>query len=170
MTVPPYPTNPAEQQPRPAGPAPQEVETAFRLLIASVVIGLLGSLLSLPNFSSLVDETVKASNGTVTEATARTGIIVGLVIGLVILALYLFFVFQMRKGKNWARITLTVLGALNVVFTLIGFASASALVGTGALGLLNVLISVVGALLVVAAIYFMFRPAANAYFTAPTYR
>ncbi|MBA2309402.1 MAG: hypothetical protein H0W01_08935 [Pseudonocardiales bacterium] len=169
MTVPPYPTNPAEQ-PRAAGPAPKEVETAFRLLMANVVIGIIGSILSFATIPSLVDERIRTSDLPNVEAAVRTGIIIGVVIGLVILALYIFFAFQMRGGKNWARITLTVLGALSVVFTLIGIGTYSSLIATGLFGVLSVVISLIQLGLVIAAIYFMFRPAANAYFTTPLYR
>ncbi len=140
MTVPSYPSG-AGAQSVPAGPAPKEVETAFRLWIANVVLGIIGAVMSFA-LSAL-----------------------GVVIALIFAALYLLFAFKMRQGRNWARITLTVLGGIGVLMGVLGL-----LFSTGALGVLGLLLSIVQLVLIVAAIYFMFRPAANAYFTAPSYR
>lgn len=88
------------------------------------------------------------------------------VIGLVLLALVVATVFQMRKGRNWARIVLAVLGGLSALSLLLGFANAGSLLGLGGLGVLSVLISVVQLVLLLGAILLMFRGGANAYFAA----
>jgi hypothetical protein len=171
MTVPPYPTNPSEQ-PRTAGPAPKEVETAFRLLMANVALGIIAAIVTFSSISSVVDQRLRDQglSATTTESALRATYITGAVVALIFLGLYVFFAFQMRGGKNWARITLTVLGALSVIFGLIGIGGYSALLASGFLGVLSVIISLAQLVLIVAAIYFMFRPAANAYFTTPLYR
>ena len=89
------------------------------------------------------------------------GLVVALVIGLILLALEIFFMFKMRAGHNWARIVLTVLGVLSILASLYGLTQGFT-VGT--------IFSVISLLVVAAAIVFMYKPAARAYFsTKPQY-
>ncbi len=72
----------------------------------------------------------------------------------------------MRKGRNWARIVLTVVGVLALlagVFLLVG---AGLLFSIGALGVVTVLLSAIQIGLAIAAMVFMYRPDAKAYFAA----
>ncbi len=175
MTVPSYPSG-AGEQPAPAGHAPKEVENAFRLWIANAVLGLIGVILTFALMGAIVDAALKNAGvsrsqlGAAGEAQVRAGMITGVIIGVILIALYVFFAFQMRAGKNWARITLTVLGAIGVIFILIGFGGFGILLNAGPLGVLSVILTIVQLLLVIGAIFFMWRPAANAYFSAPSYR
>ena len=75
------------------------------------------------------------------------GVVIG-IIGVVLAALMVFFAFKARAGRNWARITLTVLGALVLLYHLFGFSL---------LGLVIVLV-------VAAAVVTMYLPASKAYF------
>jgi hypothetical protein len=74
---------------------------------------------------------------------------------VIVYGLWLMFVLFMRSGKNWARIVLAVLSGLWLVTTLFGIAAAT---GVG------IVLDLVQVALVVGAVYFMFRPAANAFF------
>jgi hypothetical protein len=146
---------------------------AFNLFIANVVLGVLGVILSFSLVGAIVEAQLAASGlsradlGPQGEAALTSGLIVGVVVSLVILALYLFFIFQMRAGKNWARIVLAVLGAISVVFGLIGFSGYGVYMQAGGIGVIVVILSILQLILIIAAIVFMFRPDANAYFTAP---
>ncbi len=152
----------------PAGPAPlrgtrpKEVETSFWLWIASVVLGVVGALITYPQIQQLqadaIDQTLAQDptlDRAVIESAATVGLIVGIVIGLLILAAELVFVFLMRGGRNWARIVLAVLGGLGVLFGLVGLAGITGSMGAG---------SLVQLLLLIGAIVTMFLPAANAWF------
>lgn len=164
MTDQPYAPTPAG-----AAAAPKEVQTAFRLWIANIVLGVVGSLLSLLIFDDLVAMAELPPGVTPEQAAlgATVGAIFVAVLTLVFLGLGLLFAFKMRAGRNWARITLTVLGAIAVLFSLLSFGSSSAVAGVGLVGILSVVITVIQTLLIIAAIYFMFRPAAAQYFAAP---
>ncbi len=73
-------------------------------------------------------------------------------ITILILALYIFFAFMMRAGRNWARIVLTVLAALSLLSVGSGYS------GGGALRWVAPLLSLV-------AIVCMFLKDSNSFFT-----
>ncbi|MGH3935227.1 MAG: hypothetical protein ACRDS1_09670 [Pseudonocardiaceae bacterium] len=149
--------------PRPqAETRPKEVEISFWLWITNLVLGMLGALITLTQIDQIrtaaIDRAVAQDptlDRSVIESAATVGLIVGVVVGLAIVAAQLAFVFLMRGGRNWARIVLAVLGGLGVLFGLIGLAGASG--ATSATGLLQLL-------LLIGAIVTMFLPAANAWF------
>jgi hypothetical protein len=147
MPLPPdgYPTGQAPLR----GTRPKEVEISFWLWIAVLVIGLVSGGIA---YSQIRIHQIQ------TEAIDRattTALVVGLVIGLLVVAAEFVLVFLMRAGRNWARIVLAVLGGLAVLFGLIGLAvTAGARSVTGVLHLL----------LLIGAIVTMFLPAANAWF------
>ncbi len=89
------------------------------------------------------------------------GLVVALVIGLILLALEIFFMFKMRAGRNWARIVLTVLGVLSILSGLYGLTQGFTV---------GAIFGVISLLVVIAAIVFMYKPADRAYFsTKPQY-
>lgn len=88
----------------------------------------------------------------------------GIIFNLLLIGLWVFFVLQMKGGQNWARITLTVIGGIVVVFSVIGLLALSIFFAIGFLGALSGLLSLVNIALLVGAIYFQFRPDANAFF------
>ncbi|SHK13355.1 hypothetical protein SAMN05443637_1032 [Pseudonocardia thermophila] len=150
---------------------PADVETSFKLWIASVIVGLISSVIAFIQMPAMIDAAIAAQplpTG-LSESDLRfgiqIGIVVGIVVGLIFLALYLLFVFKMRAGRNWARIVLTVLGALSVLFTLISFGSVIQQFSAGALGAVSAILTIGQLLLIIAAIVFMWRPAAAAYFS-----
>jgi hypothetical protein len=98
--------------------------------------------------------------------------IVGLVISLIIYALALFVMIQMRAGRNWARITIAVLGGIGLLFGVIGLIGQLAAFGFtagiygGAYPIVTSLFSLAQVVLVGAALYLMFQPASvKNYFT-----
>lgn len=88
------------------GPAPKEVDRAYYLILAAGVVYLLASIISL-----LTTEVPDV-------AGAAVGVGIGLVISVLIAALYVLVAVFIRRGRNWARITATVLAALSVLGTL----------------------------------------------------
>lgn len=116
---------------------PTSVTISFVLWLLTVLIGIIGGIVSL--FSS----------GSQVEGMASgTAVVIGGIIGIVIALVQLFIVFRMRDGRNWARIVLLVLAILQVL----GVVSAFSIVGT--IGLIAVIIATI----------LMFLPASNAYF------
>jgi hypothetical protein len=166
----PYGTGPTG--PAATGAEPKEVRTSFLLWLAYLGLGLVGAVITFLSIEAVINTTLERSGVDpssvppgVLEGT-RFGALVGVIIGLVLLALVVGAVFQMRKGRNWARIVLTVLGALSALSLVLGFFRLDTTLSLGVLGVLSVLLSVVQFLLLIGAILFMYRGAAQPYFAA----
>ena len=140
-----YPTSAGAAGPVEKGPAPKEVMRAYYLILAAGVLYLLSSLIS-----ALTTEVPDV-------AGASFGLGLTVVFAVLFAAVYVVLAIFIRKGQNWARITATVLAALNVVITLgtlllLPLASQAAAAGgqtmpeTPALSMaLSVLVMLVGA-------------------------
>ncbi len=144
--------------------APDDVQKSFMLWLVSIGIGVLGAIVGIvfADRDKAIDEAMK--NGSDLTRDQASSLVNGILVGtavtvLIILALELFFVFKMRAGKNWARIVLTVLGVLGIL---------SALYGLTAGLTFGVVLNLISMLVVIAAIVFMFKPAASAYFSRST--
>ncbi|MGW4485301.1 hypothetical protein ACWEOE_15865 [Amycolatopsis sp. NPDC004368] len=103
----------------PARPAvPTTITVAFWAFVASTVIGIVGGLLLFGQKDELIDA-ARGTNSTLSEAqldqAANIALVIGVVIAVVIALLYLLFAVKLRAGRNWARIVLTVLTALQVL-------------------------------------------------------
>lgn len=88
------------------GPAPKEVQRAYYLILAAGVVYLVSSIIS-----ALTTEVPDM-------AGAAVGVGIGVLISVIIAALYVLLAVFIRRGRNWARITATVLAALSVLGTL----------------------------------------------------
>src|SRR5918997_1592134 len=147
---------------------PKEVDISFRLWIGSMVVSLLGAILMFSQFDDIqqqaIDEALRANptlDRQFVESTFDAFLIAGLVFGLVLVALELFFIFKMRAGRNWARIVLTVLGAISVLGALFGLGQPQPAP--------SLVTSVLSLLLVVGAIVMMYVKGANQWFRRPRY-
>lgn len=85
------------------GPAPKEVQRAYLLILAAGILYLVSAVVS-----ALTSEVPDV-------AGASMGVGIGLVVSVVFTAVYVVLAVFIRKGHNWARITATVLAALNVL-------------------------------------------------------
>ncbi len=61
---------------------------------------------------------------TPSDIDAAFGVVIGVVVvfGLIGVILWLWMAAKNNKGKNWARITATVLAGINIMFSLLGSA------------------------------------------------
>jgi len=151
---------------------PGDVQTSFWLWIGVIVLGVIGAIVAFVQLGSLGPQIAAAAGATGdSAATAVTvGIVIGGVVALVIVALELLFAIFMRRGRNWARIVLTVFGALGILISLPGLLGGSTatingqVVGTGSVA--STILTVLSIILTVAAIVFAFRKPVNDYFTA----
>jgi hypothetical protein len=143
---------------------PGDVQASFLLWLAALAAGVAETIVGLIDASSA-------------GSSSATDVIFILFVRLVVTALLVYIIAQMRLGKNWARIALTILlggiGTLSLVFDPVswliegnplGELFQSADLGFVVLAAIRAvhLASVLGALV------FMFRPAANAYFRDAT--
>jgi hypothetical protein len=111
---------------------PSSVDNSFWAGVASPVIGLLATALQLfgvfgPSgneaFMAQMREQMSDQPGPELtpeqmEAFYRIGVVVAVVFLLVLAGLWIMFLLFMRGGRNWARVVITVVGAIWLVFTL----------------------------------------------------
>ncbi len=145
------------------GPPPEPMERPLTVraglgaFIASVVFSIVGSVVTLLNWDLLLDQALAAQGASLDDlegsgmdaaALAEVGVVVGLVIGLVLVALELMFIWFAWRGRNWARIVLWVIGGLGLVTGLVGvLAQASPLPFLNALSIFQLLAVAVGIVL-----------------------
>jgi predicted membrane channel-forming protein YqfA (hemolysin III family) len=122
---------------------PKSVEYAFLIFAISAGIGIV-STIAFSIYGYFAANTV-----------------LSIVLGAAVIAIAV----AMRGGANWARITLTVLAGISLVFGLIGLSSASFVMSFfGGLGVVLMLLSIIQLVGMAAGIFFMFRPDANRFF------
>lgn len=127
---------------------PTTVTVAFWLWIASTVIGLIGAIVIV----AFAGDSAAIRDLQGGERDAANAALIGLAVIFIIVALLrALFAWYMLKGRNWARIVLTVLGAINIVAV-----AAQA----GSIGVLEW----IGVVLIAVAIVLQFLPSSNAYF------
>lgn len=149
---------------------PQDIRTAFRLWRASIGATVLGSVLSI----FIVDELARIRGQVLPpdldppqgDAYLMIGAAIGAAVVAAIGAVGLVVVVKMRAGRNWARVTLAVLGVVVVGYGLLTAGTTFALFGAGLVGGLVALLTIAALVLAAGAILAMFRPAASAYFAA----
>ena len=138
-------------------PVPRDVNTAFQLWIANIIVStvvgfVVGFVASFLAAGRRAPRTPAASVHTGSQVATLVGAVLGLA---VVIAVEVFFLIKMRKGRNWARIVLTVLAVLNVLGTANSFLN-----GQG----FAVAIGLVSVLLLASATVLMYRPESNTYF------
>jgi hypothetical protein len=125
--VPPPPPGSAEQ--------PLTVRAGIGAFVVNFVLGLVGALVAFVDIDDLVRQaSLETTDPDITEEVLRTAILVFAVIGLVLVVLHALFIWWAWRGRNWARITLWVLGGLAL---LSGFGTLGG--GTGATDFLSAL-------------------------------
>ncbi|GAB3255610.1 hypothetical protein GCM10027562_17440 [Arthrobacter pigmenti] len=136
---------------------PKEVEISFWLIIAAAALTVVSTIVALASLGSPAmmeqfEMIMGAQGGEAqidTEAFVAIAATSAVIIGIIGVAVYLLIAFMVRKGKNWARITATVLAVLSL-FSLIGG------------GFLQIIIVLLG----VAAVVLLFTPKGSNYFNA----
>jgi hypothetical protein len=138
----PYAQYPSEQ-PQAHRAAPQLVNTSFWLILAAGALWVISMLVSLgaldtPAVRDMFEQQMAAS-GTSVDFESIKGVLIGTIVVFAAISagLYALVAFNVRKGKNWARILGTVFAALSV-FNIIplSLATLAALVGIAAIVLL----------------------------------
>lgn len=160
---------PREQHMPVAQQRPNSVELSYKLWMANVILGVVGAILTFVLLDDIIEQAADEV-GVSAEAAkdaAQPVVMTGLVIGLLLLAGIAALAFQMRNGKNWARITLTVFGAIVLILALVSVGDQFAVAG---LGVLLGLIAVIRLLLIVGAVVLMYTKDSNPFFASPQNR
>ena len=107
---------------RPATP-PSSLLTAVRLMYVGAALSAIFLILGLTQADSLRDQ-IADNQPELTADELDVAVAVGtafaVIIGLISVGLWIWMAVMNRKGRSWARVVATVLGGLNIVFTLIG--------------------------------------------------
>jgi hypothetical protein len=154
----PPPPGPYGYGPAPSGPGwepppvperPTTVKVGVGAFLATLILGVISSLVQFSDIDGLVARTVAISNDpALTADVVRAGLVLGAVIGLLLVGLEALFIWFAWQGRNWARIVLWVLGGLGVLFGLAALGGAAGgVAGTGfldALSVFSLLLTVVG--------------------------
>jgi hypothetical protein len=140
------------QQPQAPGGVPQLVNTAFWLIVAAGAVWVISMLVSLgsldtPAVRAMFEQQLAAS-GTKVDFNSMKGILIGTIVVMAVISagLYALVAFNVRRGKNWARILGTVFAALSIF------------------NILPLSLATLAALLGIAAIVLLYLPAASPYF------
>ncbi|GAA2782961.1 hypothetical protein [Crossiella cryophila] len=165
---------------------PQQVELAFWAWIAGAVFSVIGSILGFvgarQQIASIV-ENQRAANPDLppelqqriqqtAESIGGATLVATLIFGIVMAGLFVMFTLFMRKGRNWARVVLTVLGGLGIVSMLISIAGIGFLASLPADGpiqaagltSIGTYLGFVPPVCAIVGIIFMFHRNANYYF------
>ncbi|WP_020501137.1 hypothetical protein [Sciscionella marina] len=149
---------------------PKDLEISFRLWIAAMACYLVSGLLNAFVYSGQIQRETYAELArqgfpiqqgmTTMPSTSPALSVLTVVIGL---ALWGLFVLRFRDGRNWARVTLTVITAILVFFQLLSLVLTLTVMPGIALPLAPQILSGVEYLLAIAALVFAYRPNTNAY-------
>jgi hypothetical protein len=119
MSAPP-PEGPGRQ---PQGEAPPSIRTSVNLVWAIVGMSVLSAVVTFI-FIDDIAAALQDQGAGVSESTVRASAIVSAVVAVVVFgALWIVLGIFLRKGANWARIVLSILAGLGVVFGLFGLAA-----------------------------------------------
>lgn len=139
---------------------PQSIRTAVRLMQVGAALSVLSILFTLVQRDEIRDM-IEDENPSFTTDEVDTAVSVGItlsIVGALIAAgLWLWMANSNAKGKTWARTTATVLGGINVLFTLINLAGGQ-LTGLGAV------FTVVSLALAVTILVLLYRPDSNRFY------
>jgi hypothetical protein len=134
VTIPSYPVSDGGADEQPAKPkAPNPVKIAFWIWVVSAVVNIVGGLLVIGQkdtfVRSLQQHPPKGVNPSQYDSIASASIAVTSTGAIIFAALYVLLAWAMLTGRNWARITLTALTVIGVLFTLFSGTSLYTLIG-----------------------------------------
>ena len=134
---------------------PGAVTAAYVIWLIGAILSLIGSVFAL--IVGIVAITGGAVFGGIYGAALGSVVLLFAIFVFVLAVIELVIVNRMRDGRNWARITLTVLGILSLLGTAVPWFSGGWDTSSG--GVVSFVIELI-------AIILMFVPTANAYFAA----
>jgi hypothetical protein len=109
--------------------APRSVVASYWMLLVSAALPVLIVILTLATWNSVVNQLVQQRPAGTTVAQASGAIhsylIANITLDLIFAALYVGFAILMRRGRNWARLSIT---AIVAVFAVLGVLNNSGLV------------------------------------------
>lgn len=132
--------------------APTPIVISFWLWVVSAVLSVISGVTAATSAGTVAEAAAEqsASGGVLSSSVLLISTAVG---AFIVGALHVLFAFFMLRGRNWARIVLTVVGILSVLGSITG------LIALNPLSFIFVIVTIV-------AIVQMYVPAAREYFAA----
>lgn len=162
------PAGPARWPESSKGPVPRTVTLAVWMMYAGAVVSAISLIVSFATSGSLraaIKAAARSSHTSLTpsqlttEVHALTAALV--VVGVIGVGLWIWIAIFNRKGRNWARITGTVLLGLYTIELFASFAQHTDAFSMGG----TILVWLIG----LTAVVLLWQPASSAYFRAPRY-
>jgi hypothetical protein len=163
MSYQPYPGGTQMPEPATRPSVPQSITRAVQLMYAGAAASLIGIIIALTTLSSIKSQIIsKNPSLTTTQVNNAEHVAIGVLIasGLIGAALWLWMAQSCKAGKNWARITSTVLFAIETINVVAG---ASAISSGGASRVYSILVWLIG----LGAVVFLWQRSSTEYFKAP---
>jgi hypothetical protein len=147
-------------------PQPGSIQLAVRLMWAGAAVSLVSLVVGLATLGStkddIRDELVKDDpnvSQSAIDAAYAVGIALVIVVGALGVLAWLWMAWKNGQGRSWARIVATVLGGLNVLFTLLAFTGAN-------VEPVSLIFSLVNLALAVVILILMWRKESSEFYTA----
>ena len=160
----PYPSSgkqpPAEQRPEP----PRTVQNAVKFMYAGAAVSaiyLIASLATVGNLKGDIHSAQPKLTPSQVNSLSNFLLVSTIVLGLVGIGLWIWMSWANRQGKNWARITSTVLFGLYTIETFSTLSQTRAV--------LALAFAIVIWLIGLGAVILLWRPESTAFFKAPRY-
>lgn len=142
----PFPAGNDEQRQFAKPPAPGTITAAAACYLVATVVAVVSAILTLSLKDDIADSLRNTNTGNLTDTqidqAAQIAVIIAMVVSLIFALVYLWLALKLRAGRNWARITLTVLTVLQLLSLLTNRAG-----GTSWISYLSIAAAVVGLVL-----------------------
>jgi hypothetical protein len=139
---------------------PATIANAVKLMYVGAVLGLVGTLLTFTQTDAIRDA-IEEDNTSLSASEIDTAVNVAIgstiVAGLIGVGLWVWMAVKNGQGRSWARVVATVLGGINILFTLFGLAGN----GTTAVTLLFSVLSIALAGVI---LYLLYRPESSRFY------
>ncbi|WP_026877515.1 hypothetical protein [Jiangella gansuensis] len=139
---------------------PQPILTAAKLMYVGAALSallLLFTFLSRGAIRDAVEDSDTGLSADEVDAAVNLTIGIGVVVGLIGIGLWLWMAAANKAGKSWARVVATILGGLNILFTLFSLSGG---------GGLNLIVNVLQIALAAYILYLLYRPESSQYYAA----
>jgi hypothetical protein len=161
--APQYPGQPGGYQygaPTAAPEPPKNILTAVKLMYVGAGLSAVGLLIGLFTLGDLKDQLAEDNPGftqSEIDAAYSIGIVTTVVFVGAAVGLWVWMAQKNKQGRSWARVVATVLGGLNIVFTLFSLSSSTG-IGT--------VFNLAGIVLAGVILWMLYRPESTAYYNA----
>lgn len=147
------------------GPAPKQVQVAAILLLVQIVLSVVSSIAFLPSSYQRMVERQPAQPGVdpqLIQNLVTVVMVVTIVVSIIWLGVWVFFVAKAWRGRNWARIVLTIFMALS----LLGVLAIPATIAQGTVSLAQLPFTVINLAIAVVVLVLFWRQPAKGWYDA----